>query len=177
MEGEFQIRTTYDQRALAVMARTLRKTLRRRRSRIVHVFGWSVVALALLLMLAECLAGTLSLDGPTVVTAVSAAVVLLVMLKEDAINGWAAGRHMLPDMREAVTVFEAETYTSTTKAAQTMWKYTQILGVYETEGYFVFFLSRRHGQIYDKAGFQKGTPERFRAFIAEKTGKPVEYVI
>lgn len=173
---EYQIKTTYDRKALTVMARTLRKTLRSRRSRIVHVFGWLAVALALLVLLARGLIGELSFDGPTVVTVTSAVIVFLALIKEDTINGWAAGRQMLPNMRETLTAFESGTYASMTDAAQTIWKYTQIQGVYETADYFVFFLSARHGQIYDKAGFEEGTPDGFRTFIAEKTGKQPVFV-
>ena len=65
---------------------------------------------------------------------------------------------------------------TTTAAAETHWNHAQIKAVYETEDYFVFFLSSRHGQVYDKHGFAEGTPEEFRTFISEKTGKPVEYI-
>ena len=31
-------------------------------------------------------------------------------------------------------------------------------------------------ELARKSGFTQGTPEEFRTFIAEKTGKPVQYI-
>ena len=46
---EFVFETSYDQKGLTAMARGLRKTLRKKKSRRSHVFGWAVVVLGLLL--------------------------------------------------------------------------------------------------------------------------------
>ena len=51
-----------------------------------------------------------------------------------------------------------------------------LLKVCETADFFVCFLGKKHGQIFAKSGFTQGTPEEFRTFIAEKTGKPVQYI-
>ena len=42
---EFIFETTYDKEALTVMARALRKTVRKKKSRRSHIFGWIVAAL------------------------------------------------------------------------------------------------------------------------------------
>ena len=83
---------------------------------------------------------------------------------------------MLPGTEKGETVFERDGYVTTTAAAETHWKHSQIKAAHETKDYFVFFLSDRHGQIYDKHGFLEGSSEEFREFISEQTGKPVEYI-
>jgi len=171
----FVIRTTYDRKALTVMARTLRKTLRRKGSRRSTVFGTLVVILAAVLLIAK-LRGGEGFDAGDGVTLAAACAILITFFTQDALNGWLAGRKMLPGTETGETLFTEEGFVTSTAAAETHWNHTQIKAVYETRDYFVFFLSNRHGQIYDKRGFLEGTPEDFAAFIREKTGKPVEYI-
>jgi hypothetical protein len=168
----FVIQTTYDQKGMTAMARTLRKTLRRKKSIRTHIFGGVVLAAAALLLIAD--GWPLSANGW--LTAVTALVILVVMVLEDWLNGWLAGKKILPGSETGETVFTEEGYVTTTAAAETRWHHDQIKAAFETKDYFVFFLSDRHGQIYDKHGFLEGTPEGFRAFISEQTGRPVEHI-
>ena len=46
----------------------------------------------------------------------------------------------------------------------------------ELPEYFVFLFDKNHAQIYTKAGMTGGSPEEFRAFLAEKTGKEILFV-
>lgn len=46
---QFAFQTDYNQRSLSVMAKCIRKTARAKRSKRSHLFGWIVIALALLL--------------------------------------------------------------------------------------------------------------------------------
>ena len=48
---EFKFETAYNQDALTAMAKALRKTIRKKRSRRSHIFGTIVIALALFLTL------------------------------------------------------------------------------------------------------------------------------
>jgi hypothetical protein len=59
---------------------------------------------------------------------------------------------------------------------ETRWQYAQILAIAETKRYFILALSKNHAQAVDKEGMQGGSAEEFRAFITEKTGKPVTYI-
>ena len=83
-----QIQTRYDQKALTAMARGLRKTVRRKHSRRSHVFGWLVLALALVLGLAPLFQEPPEVNGLTLAVA---AVLLAVLLFEDAVNGFLPG--------------------------------------------------------------------------------------
>jgi hypothetical protein len=171
-----EVQTTYDSRTLTAMARALRKTIRRGRSIAVHIFAWVVIALCVFLEIGLFLIGEFALDGRTVFTILAVLVLLCVIILEDRLNGWVASRQMLPGTREAQTVFTEDGYVMTTQAAETHWRYQNIQQVCETKDYFVFLLDKKHGQAFDKARFTQGTPEEFRTFITEKTGKTIEFI-
>ena len=48
---EFKFKTAYNQEATTIMAKALRKTIRKRRSRRSHIFGVIVIVIALLFSL------------------------------------------------------------------------------------------------------------------------------
>ena len=77
--------TTYDRRALSALARALRKTVRRTRSRLLRVWCWVLLVLSLLsawVSWGEW--GTVALNGAVAV------LMLAVLLGEDAINAFIA---------------------------------------------------------------------------------------
>lgn len=163
---EFTAETTVDLRAMAALSRASRRTLGRRRSVAIHIFCWVVLVLDLLLSLLFWLGG----DVPWLNLLLGA------LLFEDRINGALGLRLVLPDTRQITARFTEDGYRHTTPVSESTWHYEQIQAVCETEDYFLLLLSRRHGQIYSKAGFTQGTLEAFRTFIAEKTGLPVPYI-
>ena len=169
---EFRFETTYDQKGFTAMARALRKTVRKRSSRRSHVFGWCVIALAVLLVAVERL-----LDEPwtlrDTLNCGVGAVLIAVLLTEDQVNAFAARKKMLPGTSAAKSVFTEESYTSTTEVAVSEFHYEAVQQVCETADYFVLLFSRQHGQIYDKSTLSGGTAEDFRTFITEKTGKSI----
>lgn len=57
-----------------------------------------------------------------------------------------------------------------------VYRYDRIFKAYEAPGYFVLFFDKVHGSILDMGGFTQGTADEFRAFLAVKLGKPVEYI-
>ena len=64
---------------------------------------------------------------------------LLIMLMEDTLNGWIAGKQTLPGAGDGETTFAADSYTTTTAAVTSTWTYGQIMAICETEEYIVFF--------------------------------------
>ena len=168
----FTFETRYDTKALSVMARALRKTVRKKRSRRSHVLGWIVIVLALLLLLADGFA----LDASTIITSLAALSLLLVFLFEDRLNGAVAKKRLLPGTEKAVTVFSEDKFVSTTDVGKTEWNYDKILAVAETADFFVFIFSKNHGQVYDKGSLQGGTADDFRRFIEAAAGKPVQRI-
>lgn len=172
---EFQFETKYEQKGLTALARALRKTIRKKRSRRSHIFGWCVVALAVLLIVVRRL-----LDEPWTVrdtlNGCVGVILIGVLFTEDPVNAFFAKKKLLPGTSFARCVFTEESYTSTTEVAATEFRYEAVQQVCETADYFVLLFSHQHGQIYDKAALSGGTVEEFRTFITEKTGKPIAYI-
>ena len=175
---QYSFETVYDQKALTVMARCLRKTLRRVRSRRSHLFGWIVAALALLLSFTSG-DGGFTVTAKAVFTWLVAAVIVLTLLFEDRINGYFAKKRLLKGTERAVALFDSgneESFSSETSVGRSEFAYGKILAVAETAEYFVFVFSENHAQIYAKSNLTGGTAEEFRRFIEERTNRPVTAV-
>ena len=158
-----QFETDYNMETLTAMAKGLRKTVRRKRSRRVHIFAAVVLILGLLTILAATIGGE-PLGASGVVTLLAMLVLILATLFEDKLNAWFSRKRLLPGTELLVM------------ALPNTPEYAQIVAVAETERYFVFALSSHHTQAYDKRTIRGGSVEDFRALIAEKTGKPVEEI-
>lgn len=169
---EFTFHTTLDLRALTVMARTLRKTVRRKRSRRSHVIGWIAAALGLLLSVS----GGVTVNARSVVTWAVVAVMIAVLIWEDRINGAVARKRMLPGTETAGARFDAEGYTTVTDAGETRWHYDRIGLPVKTGDYYVFVFSASHAQIYDVRTLTGGTPAEFEAFVETVTGKTMQRI-
>lgn len=173
---EFTFETVYNQRAVTTMARVLRKTLRKRRSRRSHIFGWIVLVIAVLLTL-PLGDKDFVINFRTIITWIAALVILVTLLFEDKINGYIARKRMLAGMDKATTVFNDESYITTTNIGKTEFPYDHNIDlIVEAKDYFVFIFDKSHAQVYDRRTLSGGTVEEFRKFISEKTGKEIVYV-
>ena len=172
---EFQFATAYNQEAVTALAKTLRKTARKKRSRRSHIFGVLVMILAILLTL-PLGDKVFVLDFKTVVTWLAAAMIFFALIFEDRLNGYIARKRMLPGLAKATTTFKAEGYYSETEIGASEFKYNTIVALAETERYFVFIFGQNHAQVYDKQSITGGTMEEFREFITTVTGKNIEIV-
>lgn len=171
---EFTFETVYDQKTVTAMVRALRKTQRKKRSRRSHIFGGIVIVLGLLLAISDF--ANAKADIGTWVTLVTILVLPAVLVWEDAINAALARKRTLPGLMHIHAVFAEESYRTETEMGNTEWFYENILSIVELPEYFVFLFSKNHAQIYPKTAMTGGTPENFRSFIAEKTGKEILFV-
>lgn len=165
---EFIFETTYDQKALTAMAKGLRKSVRRKRSRRSHILGWLVIALAVFLVVRSR-----ALNFRAVITLLAAAIVLLALLFEDHLNGFFAKKRMLPGTGKAISHFTNDFYSSETEIGKTEFHYEYITALAESEDYFIFLFGNNHAQVYDKRTLSGGSIDAFRSFIQEKTQKTV----
>lgn len=170
----FTCETQYDTKALAVMVKVLRKTMKKRWSRFSRIVGWTIVGFGTLSVLL-CLA--LGVVDATTCFA-GAAVLLLAALQifEDRLNGWIAKRQMIPGADRAVTVFSEDGFVTTAAVGKTEWRYDSITVAAETKDFFVFAFGKNHGQLHDKRALQGGTVEEFRRFLEGRTGRPVQWI-
>ena len=100
-------------------------------------------------------------------------VIMIALLFEDQLNGYLAGKRMLPGTKSAITKFTEDGYTSEVKAGTTEWKYENIELVAETSDYFAFVFGQNHAQVFEKNSLVGGTVDGFRTFIKDKTGKQI----
>lgn len=157
---KFTCHTTYDQKALTVMARAVRKTVRAKRSRMVRVWAWVIIGL---------LAVSVWLSwGNVWQTAANCAVLaalLLINWKEDALNGFFAKRKALPGTDCADTIFCPDGFLVKTVAAESKWQYDKILVLAETGKYLVLVMGKNHALAVEKATLQGGSLPKFRRFL------------
>lgn len=173
----FTTKSSYNLKSLTVMARALRKTLRRGRSIATRIFTAAVISALLFIVVGLFLIGEVSENIGMLAVDVGIIVFLvLTMLLEDVLNGWTAERQTMPNARDAEVVFNSDDYTVTTAVTQSTLTYKQIVSICETKEYIIFFLSKKHGQIFEKSGFQNCDLQDFRAFIMDKTGKAIQYI-
>ena len=167
------IQTSVDRRAMTALARVNRKTFRRGRSGPVRLLAWFVVFLETFLTAVYIRGG----QSGWLTNVLLAAIMLAAILGEDWANGLVGLRDLPANRREVNAAFRDEScYVCRTQAGEDWWPYKQIMAAAETKDYFVLFLDRRHGQIYDKKGFSRGTPAEFRSLIQKKTGHKPQFI-
>lgn len=160
---EFRIDSTYDQKALKAMAKALRKTVRRKRSRRSLVYGILVMILGVLLI-----ASSDQFGFRQVITAVAVIAIAVALIFQDDLNGYFARKRSFPGLAQAVTIFRDEGYHTATAVGETLFPYHNIRIFVEDKHYFVFVFSPSHAQIYDKKTLQGGTQAEFIRFITGK---------
>lgn len=166
----FIVEQTYDLAGLTALCRAMRKTVRRIWCA-VRVICWGVFAVGLLLWLVSVAMGI-----PEHMLLAASAVLLVVLLTEDRLNALISRRLMIPGTAHSVTTFSEDAYTVKTDSLETQYHYANITRLCETERYFFLFLGNRHGQIFDKQCFQTGSPDEFRVWMENKTGKTIQTV-
>lgn len=172
---KFKCETAYNQEALSIMAKVIRKTVRRKRSKRSHIFGVlvSIFALLLTLPLGD---KEFVLDFRTIITWGVVAILIFTLIFEDKINGYVARKRMLPGLEKAIVTFKEDGYHSETEVGSSDFKYDTIAMLAETNDYFVFIFSQSHAQIYSKKSIAGGTIEEFREFLINVTGKEIRKV-
>jgi hypothetical protein len=101
---EFTFETNYDRKALTTMAKVLRKTLRRKRSRRSHILGWIVMIMGALLAISSLKTGV-GFRAKDFVTWVAILMMLIVFIWEDTLNGYIAGKRMLKGTEKSTCIF------------------------------------------------------------------------
>ncbi|MBR6627813.1 MAG: YcxB family protein [Lachnospiraceae bacterium] len=172
---EFKFETAYNQEAITIMAKAIRKTARKKRSKRSHIFGIIVIILAVLLTL-PLGDKEFVLNFKTIITWLVVAILFIFLIFEDQINGYIARKRMLPGLNTATVTFNAEGYHSETEIGSSEFKYNTIMLLAETAEYFVFVFSQSHAQIYNKKSITGGTIEEFREFIKGVTGKEIHSI-
>ena len=129
---EFTFETQYNTKTMTIMAKALRKTIRKKHSRRSHIFGWIVTVLGSFLVIKN-----FAFDFRTILTSIAILMVLGALLFEDRLNGYIAKKRLLPGTEKAVSVFSENGFISTTDIGKSEWNYDRILLIAETADFFV----------------------------------------
>ena len=164
----FVFNTVYDMDALTAMARAVRKTTHKKRSKRSHKFGWIVIIIAILFIAASVI--TDNFGANTVFTGIAAVVMLVALIWEDRLNALIASKRVMKGAEKGVVTFGEDSYVSATEVGTTEFKYSVIEAIAKRGDYIVFVFTRRHAQVYDLRAMSNGTPKEFCKFIQEKTG-------
>lgn len=162
---EFHFETAYTPQSMAVMAKALRKTVRKKHSRRSHTFGAIVAVIGILLGLS-----TGEINFRLVLTLLAVAAILLTLIFEDRLNGYIAYKRMLPGMTSSSVRFHEEGYHSETPVGSSDFPYGNIQMLAENKDYFIFIFSGSHAQLYDKRTIRGGSCDAFKEFLFQKTG-------
>ncbi len=172
---EFMFETIYDQKGISVMAEALRKTIRKKRSKRTHIWAILIIIFAIIISLPQK-DEEFVIKSNTIITWIVVAIMVVVLIFEDKINGYIARKRMITGMEKSITTFKEESYISETNMGKTEFYYNNINIIAETEEYFVFVFDQSHAQIYDKKGLKNGTLEEFKKFIERKTEKNIQEI-
>lgn len=168
---KFTCHITYDQKALTAMARAVRKTVRAKRNRWLHLNTCIMIGL-LLVSLWLCWGDV----WQTALHCTVIAALLLITWKEDRINAFFAKRKAMPGTDAADATFFSDYFLTKSDAAESKWQYDKILTLAETRDYLVFVMGKNHALAIETAALEGGSVPEFRCFIEEKTGHKIQNV-
>ena len=106
----FEIHSDITNRSMTVAARAMRKVLRRKRSILWAIFGWSVFFINALLLIPFD-GEPFTLDASTVISLLAEVMLLSVLLFQDRFNGMIACKNTLAGTKEYHVAFGEDSYT------------------------------------------------------------------
>lgn len=171
----FEIHSGITNRSMTVAARAMRRVLRRKRSIMWVIFGWTVFFINALLLIPFD-GEPFALDVSTVISLLVEVMLLSVLLFQDRFNGMIACKNTLAGTKDYHVVFGEESYTVVTEVTTSTFRYELIDALAESQDYIIFLMKKRYARPLDKRTLTGGTVEEFKRFLEEKTGKDFRHV-
>ena len=166
----FEIHSNITNRSMTVAARAMRRVLRRKRSIMWAIFGWSVFLFNALLLISFD-REPFALDARTLISLLAEVILLSVLLFQDRFNGMIARKNALAGTKEYHVAFGEDSYSVVTAATTSTFRYELIDALAESQDYIILLMKKRYVQPLDKRTLIGGTVEEFKRFLEEKTGK------
>ena len=160
----FEIHSDITNQSMTVAARAMRRVLRRKRSIIWAIFGWTVFFINALLLIPFD-GEPFALDVRTVTSLLVEVMLLSVLLFQ------IARKNALAGTKEYHVAFGEDSYTVVTAATTSTFRYELIDALAESQDYITFLMKKRYAQPLDKHTLTGGTVEEFKRFLEERTGK------
>ena len=166
----FKIRSDITNRSMAIASRAMRRVLRRKRSIIWAIFGWSVFFINALLLIPFD-GKSFTLDAGTMISLLAEVMLLSALLFQDRINGMIACKNTLAGTKDYHIAFGEDSYTVVTEVTTSTFRYELIDAMTESQDYMILLMKKRFAQPLDKRTLTGGTVEECKRFLEEKTGK------
>ena len=166
----FEIRSDITNRSMTIASRAMRKVLRRKRSILWAIFGWSVFFINALLLIPFD-GEPFTLDASTVISLLGEVMLLSVLLFQDRFNGMIARKNALAGTKEYHVAFGEDSYTVVTAATTSTFRYELIDALAVSQDYMILLMKKHYVQPLDKRTLTGGTVEECKRFLEEKTGK------
>ena len=166
----FEIHSDITNQSMTIAARAMRRVLRRKRSIMWAIFGWSVFLFNALLLIPFD-GEPFTLDVRTVTSLLVEVMLLSVLLFQDRFNGMIACKNTLAGTKAYHFVFGEDSYTIITEVTTSTFRYELIDAMAESQDYMILLMKKRFAQPLDKRTLTGGTVEEFKRFLEEKTGK------
>ncbi len=141
----FEIHSDITNRSMTVAARAMRRVLRRKRSIIWAIFGWTVFFINALLLIPFD-GEPFALDVRTVTSLLVEVMLLSVLLFQDRFNGMIARKNTLAGTKEYHVAFGEDSYTVVTAATTSTFRYELIDALAESQDYIIFLMKKRYAQ-------------------------------
>ena len=171
----FEICSDITNRSMTIASRAMRKVLRRKRSILWAIFGWSVFFINVLLLIPFD-GESFTLDASVMISLLVEVMLLSVLLFQDRFNGMIACKNALAGTKNYHIMFGEESYTVVTEVTTSTFRYELIDAMAESQDYMILLMKKRYAQPLDKRTLTGGTVEEFKRFLEEKTGKTFQRV-
>lgn len=135
----FEIHSGITNRSMTVAARAMRRVLRRKRSIMWVIFGWTVFFINALLLIPFD-GEPFALDVSTVISLLVEVMLLSVLLFQDRFNGMIACKNTLAGTKDYHIAFGEESYTVVTAATTSTFRYELIDAMAESQDYIIFLM-------------------------------------
>ena len=163
----FEIRSDITNRSMAIASRAMRRVLRRKRSIIWAIFGWSVFFINALLLIPFD-GESFTLDASTMISLLVEVMLLSVLLFQDRFIGMIARKNTLAGTKEYHVAFGEDSYTVVTAATTSTFRYELIDALAESQDYMILLMKKHYVQPLDKRTLTGGRWRNSNDFLRRR---------
>jgi hypothetical protein len=166
---EFTFDLNYDQKAMTVMAKAMRKGLQEEQDKRSKIIGWVFIALTVLILLTSKTFGWMQIAACILIAGFAA-----YLIWQDHVHGWLALRKLPEKMRKGRWLFREDGYFSDTEAGESDYSYHNIFLMVESQGYMMLVFHEGTAHVIDMSTIQGGTAAEFRKLLRRQTSLTIQ---
>lgn len=163
----FEIHSDITNHSMTIAARAMRKVLRRKRSILWAIFGWSVFLFNALLLI-PFNGEPFTLDARTVISLLVEVILLSVLLFQDRFNGMIACKNTLAGAKDYHVAFGEDSYTVVTAATTSTFRYELIDAMAESQDYIIFLMKNAMRSLWTSVLLPAGRRRNSNDFLRRR---------